>query len=474
MKQFNQLYINGEFVKPHGTQVIDLISPITGEKMSEVMLGDEVDTKHAIASAKTAFATYRHSTIAERIAYLENFKIVLEKRRQDLETAMTEEYGGTPNFVPFIVDVAIHDVQVIIDLIKDYPFVRQTEQSTIVLQPVGVVGVITPWNASTLFVVSKVSMALAAGCTCVIKPSELSARQTQVLMECFDEIGLPKGVVNFVNGLGAVVGDEITKNPDINKITFTGSTGVGKTIARGAVESMKRVTLELGGKSPNIILDDANLDETIPMAILSAFMNNGQACVAATRLLVPANKLAEVNAIAKDFVENQVKVGDPRQPDTTLGPAVSQTQYDRVQEYIRIGIEEDKAELLVGGLGRPQGLTAGNFTQATIFTNVNNNMRIAREEIFGPVLCIIPYTDEAQAVQIANDTQYGLAAYVSGNNRERALRVASQLDAGQVKINNPFAHDNIAPFGGMKQSGIGREFGEFGISAYLEPKTITG
>lgn len=474
MQQFNQLYINGEFVAPHGTETIDLISPITGEKMSEVSLGDEVDVRKAIQSAKTAFQSYRHSTVAERIAYLEKFKIALEKRRADFELAMTEEYGGSPNFVPFVIDVAIHDVQVIIDLIRDYPFIRQTEQSTIILQPVGVVGVITPWNASTLYVVSKVGMALAAGCTAVVKPSELSARQSQILIEAFDEIGLPKGVVNFVNGLGQVVGNEITQNPDVNKITFTGSTGVGKTIAYGAVDTMKRVTLELGGKSPNIILDDANLQETLPIAISAAFLNNGQSCIAATRLLVPESKLEEVNAIAKAFVESYVKVGDPRQADTTIGPAVSQAQFERVQDYIRIGLEEDKAELLVGGLGRPQGVTVGNFTQATIFTNVNNNMRIAREEIFGPVLCIIPYTDETEAVQIANDSKYGLAAYVSSSNRERALRVASQLDAGVVKINNPFAHDNKAPFGGVKQSGVGREFGEFGISAYLEPKAITG
>jgi aldehyde dehydrogenase (NAD+) len=280
---------------------------------------------------------------------------------------------------------------------------------------------------------------------------------------------LPKGVVNFVNGYGNVVGAELTRNPGINKIAFTGSTGVGKTIAKGAVDTMKRVTLELGGKSPNIILDDAKLEEAIPTAIAIAFLNSGQACAAGTRLIVPESKLKEVNEIAKKFAAT-VKVGDPKDPKTYVGPMVSAKQYSRVQEYIKAGIEQG-ATLLVGGEGKPQGLEAGNYVKPTIFTNVKNNMRIAQEEIFGPVLSIIPYKDEEDAIAIANDTTYGLCGYVSSADKERAYRVAARIDAGRICING-MTHDSKVPFGGFKQSGIGREYGEFGLEAYLEPKAL--
>lgn len=474
MQHYNQFFINGEFVAPHGTETLPLFSPVTNEQVGEVSLGDETDTQRAIAAAKAALPAFARTTPAERAAYLTKFKAALQHRRHDLIEAMIHEYGGTRLFATAMIDVAIEDVQTMINLLDNYAFERKVGDSTVLLQAVGVVGVVIPWNASNLFVCSKVSAAIAAGCTSVIKPSELSARQTQVMMECFAAAALPNGVVNFVNGLGNVVGNEITRHPDIAKITFTGSTNVGKTIARGAVESMKRVTLELGGKSPNIILDDADLNQVLPQAVAAAFMNSGQACVAATRLLVPQDKLAEANAILKATVEQGFQPGNPDDENVMVGPAVSRSQYARVQEYIRIGIEEDRAELLTGGLGQPAGLEAGNFTKPTVFTNVDNHMRVAQEEIFGPVLCVIPYRDEADAIAIANDNPYGLMAYVSSASRERALNVARQLESGQVKINNPFAHDNQAPFGGMKQSGLGREFGEFGISAYLEPKAIVG
>jgi aldehyde dehydrogenase (NAD+) len=318
-------------------------------------------------------------------------------------------------------------------------------------------------------VASKVATAIAAGCTVVVKPSEMSALQTNVLMEAFHEAGLPKGVINVVTGLGNVVGTELTENPGIAKISFTGSTAVGKSIAKQAVDTMKRITLELGGKSPNIILDDADLDKAIPMAVYGAYMNSGQACIAPTRLLVPQHKLDQVNALAKATAESMV-VGLPQNADTNIGPMVSVKQFDRVQQYIKTGIEEG-ATLLTGGLGKPEGLEEGNFVKATIFTDVSNAMTIAREEIFGPVLCIIPYQTEAEAIEIANDTPYGLAAYISSADSERAKRVAGEIDAGRICING-FSHDPMVPFGGFKQSGIGREYGVYGLQPYLEIKAV--
>ncbi|WP_291117378.1 aldehyde dehydrogenase family protein [Empedobacter sp. UBA7248] len=469
MKAINTMYINGEFVTPHGTNTLDLFSPVTNQKIAEVTLGDEIDTKQAISAAKEAFKTYSKSTVEERITYLENVRNAIEKRKEALIDVMIEEYGGVRQFSAMTIEFAINDFTTMIDLLKEYQFEQVVGKSKVVLQPVGVVGIIIPWNMSNGFIGTKLSTALAAGCTVVVKPSEMSAQQTQIMAACFHEANLPKGVVNFIHGLGDVVGAEITRNPDIHKISFTGSTNVGKIIAKGAVDTMKRVTLELGGKSPNIILDDADLQTAIPTAIMAAFLNSGQACAAATRLLVPMEKLNEVNTIAKNFAAS-LKVGDPNDLDTAIGPMVSQKQYERVIDYIQIG-QQEGATLLTGGTQKPQGLEAGNFVAATIFTNVNNKMRIAREEIFGPVLSIIPYQTEQEAIDIANDTDYGLAAYVSASDIERAKKVASQLDAGRICING-LSHDAKAPFGGFKQSGIGREYGVYGLSAYLEPKAI--
>jgi aldehyde dehydrogenase (NAD+) len=471
MKAINKIYVNGEFITPHGTQVLDIISPVNNRKTGEVTLGDEVDTQNAAAAAKEAFKTFSKTTKEERIAYLEKLRSVISRRAKDLTDVMVEEYGGTFQFSSMVTQNMLNDISAMIDTLKDFDFERTTGNSKVYLQPVGVVGIIIPWNMSNGFIVTKLSTAIAAGCTVVVKPSEMSVQQTQVMAECFHEAGLPKGVINFVNGLGGVVGAEITHNPDISKIAFTGSTPIGKIIAKGAVDSMKRVTLELGGKSPSIILDDANLEETIPTAIFAAYLNSGQACAAGTRLLVPESKLEEVNAIAKAAVQN-IKVGDPKDADTLVGPMVSKKQYERVENYIKIG-QEEGATLLIGGEGKPKGLEDGNFVKATIFTNVKNNMRIAREEIFGPVLSIIPYKNEDDAIAIANDTTYGLHAYIFSADKERAYRMASRLDAGRVCING-LSHDSKAPFGGFKQSGIGREYGVFGLEEYLEPKAILG
>jgi aldehyde dehydrogenase (NAD+) len=469
MKTIDQVYIDGAFVTPHGTEMYDLINPTNNEVIGKLRLGDEVDTQNAIASAKAAFKQFSKTTKEERIQYLERMKAAVLKRKDDLIAAMIEEYGAPLQFATMSFNYTVSGFDGNIELLKSFDFVRKVGNSNVRLESLGVVGIITPWNASNGFICSKLSTAIAAGCTAVIKPSEMSGLQTQVLLECFLEAGLPAGVYNVVNGRGDVVGAEITRNKDVAKISFTGSTLVGKAIAKGAVDTMKRVTLELGGKSPNVILDDADLSKAIPRAITAAYMNSGQACIAGTRLLVPEDKLEEVKALAKATVE-KVKVGNPSETDTMVGPMVSKKQYDRVQSYIQLGLDEG-AEMLIGGLGQPAGLEAGNFIQPTVFFNVNNNMRIAREEIFGPVLSILTYKTEEEAIEIANDTDYGLQAYVSSENVERALNVASQIDAGRVMINE-LSHDPMAPFGGFKQSGIGREMGVYGLEAYLEPKTI--
>ncbi|PWJ57862.1 aldehyde dehydrogenase (NAD+) [Dyadobacter jejuensis] len=469
MRTVDKIYINGEFVTPHGKETLDIINPSNNQKIGEITLADEVDTRNAIAAARAAFKTFSKTTVEERISHLEKLKLEVEKRKKEFTDLMVEEYGGTFKFSSMSNEFTGQWFDSMIDSIKDFSFEETINSSKVFLQPVGVVGIITPWNASNASVCSKVATAISAGCTVVIKPSEMSALQTQMLMEAFHEAKLPKGVINFVTGLGNVVGTELTINPSVAKISFTGSTVVGKLIAKTAVDTMKRVTLELGGKSPNIILDDANLEEVIPIAVFGAYMNSGQACIAPTRLLVPESQLEKINEIARATAE-QVVVGFPQNEYTNVGPMVSVKQFEKVQNYIKIGLEEG-ATLLVGGAGKPDRLEDGNFVKATIFTNVKNDMTIAQEEIFGPVLSIIPYKTEEEAIEIANDTPYGLAAYVSSSDVKRAQKVASQIDAGRVCING-FSHDPMVPFGGFKQSGIGREYGVYGLEAYLEPKAV--
>jgi aldehyde dehydrogenase (NAD+) len=346
---------------------------------------------------------------------------------------------------------------------------RSWGKTTVTLEPVGVAGLITAWNANALFICLKLASAVAAGCTVVIKPSELSAIQTQVLIEALHQADLPKGLLNVVTGRGNIVGAELVRNPDVAKISFTGSVGVGKSIMRDGAETMKRVTLELGGKSPTILLDDAVLDKAVPSALLMAFLNSGQACAAGTRLLVPKSRFDQVKRAIVEAMAG-FPVGDPADPKTAVGPMVSQKQYEQVQSYIRKGIEEG-AEVLVGGEGHPQGFEEGYFVKPTVFVNVKNDMTIAREEIFGPVLSVISYDSEDEAIRIANESQYGLHAAVLGTDVERARRVASQIRSGRVVINN-MTDDPQAPWGGFKYSGVGREYGRFGIEAFLETRAI--
>ena len=468
MKTITTHYIDGAFVESHGREVMDIIRPTDGQAIGRVTLADEEDTRRAIAAAKRAFATYGRSTKEERAEILRRLHDAVAAHINDLTDAMVEEYGGPVMFSRLMMEAAANVFLSAEKALQELPLTRSWNKTTVTLEPAGVAGLITPWNANSFFLSAKLASAVAAGCTVVIKPSELSALQTRAWLVCLDEAKLPKGVCNLVIGRGDVVGAEIVGNPDVAKISFTGSVAVGKSIMRDGAATMKRVTLELGGKSPNILLDDADLSKAIPTTLAIAFMNSGQACVAGTRLLAPKSRLDEVKRAIKEAIR-AFPAGDPSDPKTGIGPMVTQKQYDRVQSYIRKGLEEG-AELLVGGEGHPEGL-AGYFVKPTVFVNVKNDMTIAREEIFGPVLCVIAYDDDDDAIRIANDTNFGLHAYVNGTDVRRARRVASQLLVGRVAING-LLDDQQAPFGGFKNSGVGREFGTYGIEAFLEPRAI--
>jgi aldehyde dehydrogenase (NAD+) len=469
MKTITMHYIDGAFVESHGREVVDIISPTSGQAIGRVTLADEEDTRRAIAAARRAFATYGRSTKEERLEILRRLHAAASARADDLTAAMVEEYGGVVQFAGLIVQSGITAFQAAEQALQEMPLTRNWDKTTVTLEPVGVAGLITAWNANTLFICLKLASAVAAGCTVVIKPSELSALQTQVLIEALHEAKPPKGLLNVVTGRGDVVGAELVRNPNVDKISFTGSVAVGESIMRDGATTMKRVTLELGGKSPTILLDDAKLDKAVPAALILAFMNSGQACAAGTRLLVPRKQL---EAAKRAIVEamRALTVGDPADPKIAVGPMVSLRQYERVQSYIRKGIEEG-AEVLVGGEGRPTGLEVGCFVKPTVFINVTNDMTIAREEIFGPVLSVIAYDSEDEAIRIANDSKYGLHAAVLGTDLQRARRVASELRAGRVVING-MTDDPQAPWGGFKYSGVGREYGRYGIEAFLETRAI--
>jgi aldehyde dehydrogenase (NAD+) len=469
VKTIRTHYIDGAFVESHGREVMDIIKPTNGQVIGRVTLGDEEDTRRAIAAAKRAFASFSRTTKEERSLYLRRLHQAVSARIDDLTDVMVEEYGGVVRFAQLIVESGVAAFAAAEKGLQELPLRQSWGKTTVTLEPVGVAGLITAWNANALFICLKLASAVAAGCTVVLKPSEMSSLQTRVMVEALNAANLPKGVFNVVTGLGTVVGAELVRNPDVTKISFTGSVAVGEAIMRDGAATMKRVTLELGGKSPTIVLDDAALDMAIPSALILAFMNSGQACAAGTRLLVPKSRLNEVKQAIRDGMR-AFTVGDPADPNIAVGPMVSQKQYERVESYIRKGIEEG-AEVLVGGEGRPKGLEAGYFVKPTVFVNVKNDMTIAQEEIFGPVLSVIAYDSEDEAIRIANDSKYGLHSAVMGTDLERARRVASQLRAGRVVINN-MTDDPQAPWGGFKYSGVGREYGKYGIEAFLEPKTI--
>lgn len=469
MKQIQSVYINGKFSEPNGNEIQSVISPLNGKAIAQLTYANQEDSRLAIQAASTALPIFSQTTIEERSVYLEHIHNEITKRIDDLIEATILEYGATKERAKWSNLISASTFLNQIEVIKNYPFERTVNESTVKMEAVGVTALFTPWNSVAGSIAVKVAAALSAGCTVVLKPSEFGAWQAQIIMECIDAAGLPDGVVNMVNGRGDIISKAIMESPAVTKISFTGSTVIGKILAKEAIETMKRVTLELGGKSANIILEDADLDTAIPMALQASFMNNGQACIAGSRLLIPASKAGEI----KDRLikaADQFIVGNPFYEEVKMGPVSNQKQYDRVQQYIISGIEEG-AELIYGGLGHPEGLEEGYYVKPTIFMSVNNLMTIAREEIFGPVLTVIFYENEEQAIEIANDSDYGLMAFISSNNTKRAEQIANQLKAGRILINT-LRHDPLAPFGGYKNSGIGRENGVFGLEEFLEAKTI--
>ncbi|HEJ7137133.1 TPA: aldehyde dehydrogenase family protein [Serratia marcescens] len=468
MQKIDSIYINGEFVTPHGEERFTLFNPATEDVIGTVRLADEVDAERAIAAAKAAFPYWSKTSKAERLAVLRRMHKAVMAREDALMDAVVMEYGAPKIRGRWMASYPADAIAQAIDALENFEFTEQAGKAQVIMTPVGVAGLITPWNSDAGFICNKLATAMAAGCTAVIKPSEMSAMQTRVITEALHDAGIPAGVFNIITGRGEVVGEVINRHPDIAKISFTGSTAVGKHIVESGAESLKRVTLELGGKSPTLILDDADVMQAVPLALAAGFMNSGQACIAGTRILVPRSRQAEFEQAIADAV-GKVRSGDPRDENTEIGPMVSQKQWQRVQDYIRLG-EEEGATLLVGGVGRPSGMDKGWCVKPTVFAG-NNRMRIAREEIFGPVLVIIPYDNEAEALAIANDTAYGLSALVLSGDRERGVQVAQQIDSGRVLVNT-LDHEPKAPFGGFKQSGLGREMGKWGMQAYLEAKTL--
>jgi len=462
-------YIDGAFVPVQGRETIECINPATEAFIGTVTLANRDDARQAIAAARRAQITMGGTSKAERIDMLKRLQAAVLESTDEIRDTAIEEYGAPLARAQWVSQYASQSFANAAQVLESYELVRSVGHARVIMEPVGVSALFAPWNSTAGTVCSKLAAAIAGGCATVIKPSELSPLQTQVLALALQRAQLPNGVINIVLGRGSDVGDEISTSPHIAKISFTGSTATGKLIARAGIETMKRVSLSLTGKSASILLDDADLETAIPMALNGAFMNNGQACVAGTRLLVPRTNLPQVIERVKTLVD-AIVVGNPRDPATAIGPMVNQAQFDRVQGFIRRGLEQG-ARLVVGGEGRPAGLSQGYFVKPTVFADVSNDMDIAREEIFGPVLSIIAYDDEEDAVRIANASVYGLQAYVFTREVERGRRIATRLEAGSVLINR-IAPELLAPFGGVKQSGIGREFGVSGLEAFLEAKSI--
>jgi aldehyde dehydrogenase (NAD+) len=463
------LYVNGSFVAPVGIETSDIISPLDGKSIATINYANDEDTRQAIRSASDAQRAYGKTTIVERAVFLRRIHEEIVRRIDDLIEATILEYGATKERANWSNLIAANTFANQISVMENYPFEKKVNESTVRMEPVGTSALFTPWNSVAGSIAVKIATALSAGCTIVLKPSEFGAWQAQILMECIDAAGLPPGVVNMVIGRGEIISRAIMESNEVTKISFTGSTLVGRMLAREALNTMKRITLELGGKSANIILDDADLDTAIPMALQASFMNNGQACIAGSRLLIPATKSDEIKARLIKEAEKFL-VGNPFDENVKIGPLASQKQYDRVQQYILSGIKEG-AELIYGGPGMPPTFTKGFYVRPTIFMGASNKMTIAREEIFGPVLTVISYENEETAIEIANNSDYGLMAFISSRDYHRAQKVANQLKVGRVLINT-LKHDPIAPFGGFKNSGIGRENGSIGLEEFLEAKTI--
>ncbi|WIW50285.1 aldehyde dehydrogenase family protein (plasmid) [Bradyrhizobium sp. 62B] len=471
MSDHSKFYIAGKWVDPEKAEQIEVINPATEEVCSRISAGSGNDVNRAVAAAKTAFATYSQTSRAERLDLLQCILAEYLKRFDDMAKAVTMEMGAPVSFArrAQVPSGTIH-IKAGIETLKAFKFEEDRGSTRVAKEPIGVCGLITPWNWPICQIVLKVVPALASGCTMVLKPSEESPLSAYIWTEIMHTAGVPPGVFNMINGTGPVVGAAIASHPGIDMVSFTGSTRAGVEVARNAAATVKRVTQELGGKSPNIILEGADLESAVRAGVRSVMLNSGQSCDAPTRMLVPAKKIAEAIKIAKDAAE-AIAVGDPN-GNATIGPVVNKTQWERIQHLIATGIREGAA-LVTGGIGLPIGLTRGFYVKPTVFANVTNDMTIAREEVFGPVLSILSYENVEEAVEIANDTEYGLAACISGSDLHEIRTLAKKLRAGQISINGS-GGDPFAPFGGYKLSGNGREVGDYGFHEYLETKTILG
>ncbi|MGB2260448.1 MAG: aldehyde dehydrogenase family protein, partial [Porticoccaceae bacterium] len=460
MKDLRQFYINGQWVDPIEPRDLSVENPSTEELVATISLGTAADIDVAVAAAKAAFTVYSQVSVEERIALMEKLLQIYKDRYDEMAMAISVEMGAPISFATAAqADCGRGHINAAIESLKTFEFERQVGNTRIVKEPIGVCGFITPWNWPINQISCKVAPALATGCTMVLKPSEIAPISGYLFTEMMDQAGFPAGVYNMVNGDGPDVGASISSHPDVDMVSFTGSTRAGILVAKAASETVKRVTQELGGKSPNIIFEDADLETAVSSGVINMMGNTGQSCNAPSRMLVHSSVYDQAVEIARQTAE-QVPVDDPMKEGMHLGPLSSRVQFDKVQGLIEIGINEG-AQLVVGGLGKPDGFDTGYYVKPTIFAGVNNQMTIAQEEIFGPVLSMIPFDTEEQAIEIANDTPYGLAAYFSTSDEERAHRVAGRLRAGMISLNSA-SQDYDAPFGGYKQSGNGREWGEYG------------
>ncbi len=472
MSHHLKFFIDGAWVDPVVPSVLDVIDPSTEEAYTQISVGSKADVDKAVAAAKRAFASFSLWPVAERLVLLKKILEVYNERFEDIAQAVSQEMGAPLSFAREAQAWAGRaHMEATIAALETYEFSEKRGSTTVVKEPIGVCALITPWNWPLNQIVCKVAPAIAAGCTVVLKPSEIAPISGVVFSEVMEAAGVPKGVYNMVQGTGPDVGQVMAGHPDVDMVSFTGSTRAGIIVAKTAADTVKRVAQELGGKSANIILPDADFETAVRKGVQGCFGNSGQSCDAPTRMLVPAERHDEALVYAKSEAETFV-VGDPRSDETVLGPVVSQLQFDKIQRLIEAGIKEG-ATLVTGGPGRPENLNRGYYVRPTVFGNVSNDMTIAREEIFGPVLSILPYRDEEEAVAIANDTVYGLAAYVQSQDIAHARKVAARMRAGSVYLNYP-EWDTFAPFGGYKQSGNGREYADWGIHDFLEIKGIVG
>ena len=472
MSNHLKFYINGEWVDPAVPATLDVIDPATEEAYTQISLGSKADVDRAVAAAKAAFVTFSRTSKAERLALLKRILEVYNSRFNEMAAAVSQEMGAPMSFALGAQAWAGQaHMEATIAAFEDYEFSHRRGGSMIVKEPIGVCALITPWNWPLNQIVCKVAPAIAAGCTVVLKPSEIAPISGIIFAEIMHEAGTPKGVFNLVNGNGPDVGQVMAGHPDVDMVSFTGSTRAGIIVAKTAADTVKRVAQELGGKSPNIILRDADFETAVVKGVQACFSNSGQSCDAPTRMLVPVERHDEALAIAKTAAEAHV-TGHPLTENTDLGPVISQLQFDKIQRLIDTGIKEG-ATLVTGGLGRPENLNRGYYVRPTIFGHVTEKMTVAREEIFGPVLAIMSYKDDEDAIRIANDSVYGLAAYIQSTNMEHARAVALEMRAGTVNLNYP-DWDTMAPFGGYKQSGNGREYADWAIHDFLEIKGIVG